>query len=466
MMFNHADEKKGLQHTHRWYFQQFSTKAQRAFAKTCGNRYASHGVASTELICRRDTYIEFMKNYVRLSKAKAALNNMEANFVKGLECLYTVTELCAFALYSQVLELPVMKLVRRRYGDDGKVQNHLTMGWLRDRIAAFAGLVVADPEVLLRRDAGTPDGLPSTLDHAPWSEPELFDAIDTLRPELPHLLDIISRMFDSALGKWVTFCSEFDAGSTIDRLTQEQIDRIWMPNTNDGNESNNGAIRIAYRNNPNMSELVLNARNMVKANGTTDFMRHVLSAVDSRFLREEARRLLGASLEKLRRDSVVEAKQEAAQKRKAKELKRAARLAEQRRKEQEMWKHFELEVAEDDPAVLKTKRTAKLTCKQWLKLQLLFHRRRALAQQEVFPTKTALKNNPLRAEQLSRCIRAYKAATADGLVDETAPQSPELEDEEEDTLEGLGDAESDDEYGDEDAEDVEDEELDEELDCE
>jgi hypothetical protein len=53
-----------------------------------------------------------MKNYVRLSKAKAALNNMEANFMKGLECRYAVTELCTFALYSQVLELPVMKLVR------------------------------------------------------------------------------------------------------------------------------------------------------------------------------------------------------------------------------------------------------------------------------------------------------------------------------------------------------------------
>jgi hypothetical protein len=97
------------------------------------------------------------------------------------------------------------------------------MGWLCDQMAAFAGLVIADPKVLLQRDASTPDGLPSTLDHAPWSEPKLFDAINTLRPELPHLLDIISRMFDSALGKWVTFCSEFNAGSTINRLTQEQI---------------------------------------------------------------------------------------------------------------------------------------------------------------------------------------------------------------------------------------------------
>jgi hypothetical protein len=53
---------------------------------------------------------------------------------------------------------------------------------------------------------------------------------------------------------------------------------------------------------------------MVKANGTTDFMRHVLSAVNSCFLCKEARRLLGADLEKLRRDSVVETKKEAAQK--------------------------------------------------------------------------------------------------------------------------------------------------------
>jgi hypothetical protein len=148
------------------------------------------------------------------------------------------------------------------------------------------------------------------------------------------------------------------------------------------------------------------------------------------------------------------------------DLKRVAHLAEQRRKEQQMWKDFELEVAEDDPAVLKTKHTAKLTCKLWLELQLLFHRRCALAQQEVFPTKTALKNNSLQAEQLSHCIRAYKAATADGLVNKTVPQIAELKDNGEDILEGVGDTESDDGYDGEDAEDEEDEELNEELECE
>jgi hypothetical protein len=102
MLYNHWDEKKGLQHAHRWYFQQMATNAQKAFAKTSSNRYASHGVASTELICRRDLYIEFLDHHVRLSKQKATLNNMEANLVKGLQCLYTVTELCTYALYSQV----------------------------------------------------------------------------------------------------------------------------------------------------------------------------------------------------------------------------------------------------------------------------------------------------------------------------------------------------------------------------
>jgi hypothetical protein len=239
-----------------------------------------------------------------------------------------------------------MKLIRRRYGPDGKVQNHLTMGWLVEKITAYSGLIIADPELLLARDSNTADGLPSTIDGSPWLEPELFDAIQSLLSELPYLRQAIGRMFEWALDKWVTFCAEYNEGDTIDSLADEEIEGIWMPNTNDGNESNNGLIRIAYRQNPNMSELMLNARNMAKMNGTVEFMRYILGLVESRFLREEARRLLGSGLGKLRKDRVVESKKEAAKNRREKEIKRAARLDELRRKEAELWKLFVLEEIE------------------------------------------------------------------------------------------------------------------------
>jgi hypothetical protein len=117
----------------------------------------------------------------------------------------------------------------------------------------------------------------------------------------------------------------------------------------------------------------------------------------------------------------------------------------------------------DDPIVLKTKRTEKLPSKDWLELQLLWHRKRALDRQEQFPTKTSLKNNTLRAEHLSCCIKAFKAEKAAGVtLDLPQPVSERLEGFE-DMLDDAEDAELDDEYDDEDAEMDLDEEMDDEL---
>jgi hypothetical protein len=101
MLFNHPDEKKGLQHLHAYYFD-IMAAARRVFAKTTSNRYASHGEAATELLVHRRHYLEFMADFVRPSKHNASLNHMEQNFVKGMKCYKTLTELAAFALYSQV----------------------------------------------------------------------------------------------------------------------------------------------------------------------------------------------------------------------------------------------------------------------------------------------------------------------------------------------------------------------------
>jgi hypothetical protein len=406
MLFNNSDEKKGLQNLHRFYFQLIAN-AQRVFAKTSNNRYASHGEAATELIIRRDLYISFMEEVVSRSKSTPGLNNMEKNFVKGMRCLKTVAELAAFGLYSQTLELIVMKLVRRLRGSDGKVQNHLKMGWLLEKIKVFSCRVIADPDLLLHEsDNETMNYLPPTLDGTPWIRPELFESISHLSSQLPNLRNIIKQMFMWALEKWVSFASEYKPGGQIESASDDALKTVWIPTTTDAVEGENGAVRVGYRRAPSMSELTYNAINMVKKNGTTDYIRHALTAAQSSLLRSEARQLQSLGLEQIRREAVIQSKILSAKEQREKEAAREARRIESERREVAAMVGFELEEIEYDPAVLAKKG------KDWLELQLLYHRKAAAACMAKFPSKTALKNNSLRAAELSRCVEKAKVQNA------------------------------------------------------
>jgi hypothetical protein len=406
MLFNHWDEKKGLQDMHNWYFELLAD-SQRVFAKTCNTRYGSHGVAATQLICQKDAYILFVEQFVRLSKSRPGMNNMEANFVKGMRCVSTVTELCAYAIYSQTLELIVMKLVRQKRGPDGRFQCYTSLGWLIERIKVFCCRVLADPCMLLHRNDHTLDTYPPTLDGTPWMEPELFPAIERLRDrdELPHLALAVRRMFDYALEWWIRFTADYHEGGLVAGLTDGDRAEVFAEPTTDRVEGKNGDTRKAGRARPNESELVRNARSMARDNDPTDYWEHVLGAVRSPFLRREARTMIGMGLEKKRRKRVADARASSVAKKEAKERKRVADLAAKLAKENAAFAdpNWKLEVVVDDIVVLKARG------KPWLELQLLWHRKHALKDAEKIASKTALKNNTLRAEELSRLIRGRKA---------------------------------------------------------
>jgi hypothetical protein len=339
-----------------------------------------------------------------------------------------------------------MKLVRRRTDDSGKVQNHLTMGWLLEKIKVYSTRIIAKPDSLLcESDIEGTDYLPPTLDGSRWTCPELFSSILQLEPCMPHLCVAIRRMFTWGLEKWVSFASEYAPGSQLSSFSDEDIADVWIPTTTDAVEGKNGSTRVNYRRAPNMSELVYNARNMVKKNNTSEYIQYSLQAAESPFLHSEARRLLDLGLEKLRRESLIKAKLLAATKQKDREVARAARQQEQRRKEEEAFKGFVLEETEDNPEVLEKRR------KDWLELQLLWHRRRAQDACQVFPAKSTLRNNLMRAEKLSECIKARKNAR-DG-EDASENVCSELEDVPNYIFSGLGrlDSLSDDEDEDLDA---------------
>jgi hypothetical protein len=96
------------------------------------------------------------------------------------------------------------------------------------------------------------------------------------------------------------------------------------------------------------------------------------------------------------------------------ETARKARAEEQRRLEDKAFRGFILEETEEGIEILKKKR------KDWLELQLLWHRRRAQEARIPFPAKSTLRNNTQCAEKLVQCIQARKAAKNTARSEENA----------------------------------------------
>jgi hypothetical protein len=156
---------------------------------------------------------------------------------------------------------------------------------------------------------------------------------------------------------------------------------------------------------------------MSRVNDVAEFIEHMVNMVTSRDLSREARILVESKLELKRRTRVHKACEKKVKERDRKARLKAQRALELRAKEDvafcdPIWK---LELEEHNPEVLAKRR------KPWLELQLLWHRRLATEAKERLPSKSTLKNNMLRAEQLSRCILKANLAVSSSSASTTEP---------------------------------------------
>jgi hypothetical protein len=65
-----------------------------------------------------------------------------------------------------------------------------------------------------------------------------------MKPELPHLANVLVAFLKGALTTWKRFTTEFVPGGLIDEASAEQKDLAWMPATNDVNEGILGSYRV------------------------------------------------------------------------------------------------------------------------------------------------------------------------------------------------------------------------------
>ncbi|KAF8341655.1 uncharacterized protein EI90DRAFT_1763587, partial [Cantharellus anzutake] len=174
---------------------------------------------------------------------------------------------------------------------------------------------------------------------------------------LPHIPDALIAFLDGASETYTQFSAEFAIGGQIDSLTPEEIERIFIPSTNDANKGALGQLRCMKRLSTRMTQMKLNAIQMAKRNGVDDFIVGSLSSEDQRALMSLARLRDMSGHERKRKREI-----RAANAKKVADSQRKAEAAKERTQaKQEALKKLSEDVIYDLEGIkaLKTKKAAK-----------------------------------------------------------------------------------------------------------
>jgi hypothetical protein len=280
-LVRHKDAKKGHQDIFR-IFCLGKLDREIYFPDTSNIRYGSHCDAAIEICVHHDLYIDFLDSFIRNSKERAGLNNLENNVLIGLNDIPTMTEACVLGLYAQAISHPYMRRVRV---PETYLVNHLDLGPFHDRLLKHLRNVIADPDLLLGLQVSSTTG---ALDGLPWESLEFMEHVSVHQKKYPHLRRTLIGFFEGALETWERFTPEFRMDSDAMNTTDEEKLLAFRSPTNDINESQLGIKRQMARLAPNMTEHQFNARLLFGRNNVDD-VTDFLSAELRQFARGEAR---------------------------------------------------------------------------------------------------------------------------------------------------------------------------------
>lgn len=384
---------------------------QHSFPGVTHTRYNSFGEACTDVVVHYDHYVLFME-CIFWSKLKPGHTNVEKNIVHGLSCKRTLEGLCAFAAYSQLVDIPYSVHIQQQ--KNGVKQNLLDMGKFLEQVVQFCWMVAYNPcYVLTKPDDGE---YPLTVDGSQWGCPELFYKLSSWAadPEMSYFLATISAYFAGAARKWEEFSTEFRADGKIASLSPEERLECFLNTTNDINEGALGRMKSIFRHMPNVSLRILNAKLMYKQNRTSLLWKS-FSPAERWFLRRESRRLSASGIERARRLAVNHAKAAAAVHHEAQWIEQQERVAERKQKHWDLMRTLIVDL-NDSLDHLKS-----LTNPQ-LDSQLKFHRDwETPPHVKRKPGLPSLKANKISA--LQGAIQCYRVAIESGQLQ--APLNPD-----------------------------------------
>ncbi|KAJ3756107.1 hypothetical protein EV360DRAFT_72281 [Lentinula raphanica] len=282
LLLKNSNSKKGQQDRHGIYFEArehlgFFTH----FPDTSNTRYQSHCDGAAEIIVHLPIYQELLE-FIRDEKQSARFNHLEYNIYRALYDIPTLTELAGHTLYGQAITYPYLRVVRSANS------NHLDLGPIHESLIAHVQKIFESPELLCGPESSYRT---ASLDGKPWERPEAVYSVLAMSVQLPDLPGIVKYLFEGALGTW----KRFSADVTDRRLKEGLSAQLYIPGTNDANESGLSDLRQLKIRAPNASLEYNNTRMMLKRNQTAKYVEDkLMDEADQKVLRgleraEEAR---------------------------------------------------------------------------------------------------------------------------------------------------------------------------------
>ncbi|KAJ7448747.1 hypothetical protein FB451DRAFT_1053734 [Mycena latifolia] len=316
-LVNHKDDKKGVHDIYENYFRDAIGAGVR-FPDVSNTRYQSNGLGGARIISYLEEHRRFMQ-FLKDSKVKRALNHLEQNIVKGLNCPKTLAQMVSLVLFCMAVMHPYALRVR---GEGTENLNILDLGPFHASVKSHILKLIANPDLLL---SAAPDSYKlATLDGQPWSDEKAFTECIKLVPTLPDVKGLLLAGLKSALKCWERFTEEFEEGGLIAQSTSAERENVFMPSTNDANEGLLGMWRRFSRESPSSTVGHFTDRAMFHRNHTQEFMDvHMDTADDHQFLRQAARELDESGVERARRTELNTHKQQVVDEKRDKDEKNA-----------------------------------------------------------------------------------------------------------------------------------------------
>ncbi|KZV89287.1 hypothetical protein EXIGLDRAFT_771924 [Exidia glandulosa HHB12029] len=235
----------------------------------------------------RELIIEFLE-IVRDTKTSPGFNNAEKNTHLGLHDAPTLTELAGLAFVGECFSVSYLQQVR------APDVNHLSLGPLHERAAVWLRTVIAKPQ-LVTAPYSESLHLGGSFDSRPFRDPAMFASVHALLASglLVHLDHITAAAFKGVLKTLGNFTGEFSADGQIaraSRVSPDLLQTVFVPATNDVNESKVGALRNGLNRAGNARLSFLSAIQMYKTNGTRGYVRKMGRSSKIFLMRETVRR--------------------------------------------------------------------------------------------------------------------------------------------------------------------------------
>lgn len=332
-----------------------------------------------------ELYIEYME-LIRDEKVTPGFNHSEHNFYSALHDDATLTEACALVLYLLAISGPYAQVVRT------EGTNALDLQPLHDNLFLFLDRLIDNPELILDADSET-GYKEATLLGLPWVDKRTFDAVQKLKPRVPHLKEIFVAGLKGAAETWLRFTAEYEPSGLIDTSTSQERALVFVPATNCHNEGALGRRRLAARFKPAETTHAFSHRITTQTNDTQTFIDAMFTGEDHIDVMRLFRRFDSSGASQRMREAILAAAQVVA-------VKKRGEVEEKRRKLAKELETLRGVVLVTDEFTIRNKMT-----RADLETQLEVYRK--VIKDPSVPLKTHIPNKPEKVEALVAAVKRY-----------------------------------------------------------